>query len=203
MAPTPPSPRPSGRSVWLPVLLGTLFLVTAIPTAIGIGVWSCLRTGSDSRALRTAAIKASGVPWQRQVEFSAGPILLGLARFGLSFAPLDPDGRLAIQAIRGAEVAVFQSPGGRDVTANPAVLNAVDDVMTRRGWDRMVGVRQEGNTVAVYVPKQDPGGDLVHACVLVINEDHLVVVSGRTDLRPLMELVERHRDRHGPLVALH
>ncbi len=185
----PPPPGQSWRWILLPLVL--LLLLAAIPMALAAGVWSCVRTGSDVTALRRAAIQASDSRWERQVEFRVGRLLFALGRFGLSFAPLDSDARTALRAVRSVEVTVFQAPD-RNHPNRAAILTSADQVMTRRGWERMVGVVDQENAVAVYVPKR-PRGQLLHACVLVVNEENLVVVSAETDWTAVAKLVERHR----------
>jgi hypothetical protein len=178
--------------------MGVLMLV---PLTLAVMVWSALHTGRDATALRLAAARASDVRWERTVEFSAGSWLFSLARFGLSFAPIDPDARLALRSVERAEVAVFEPKSGASTPLNrAAILTEADAVMTRRGWDRLVGVVDSEQTVAVYVPTRSGRDQQLDACILVVNPDNLVVVSARTDLDPLLELIGR-RDRRG-LLAL-
>jgi len=204
-----PPPLPSPRTVaprriapWIVGILGLVLLTAALPVLVALGVWSCIRVGGDARALRTAALRASGQRWDRQVEVSAGPMLLGLARLGIGFAPVERDARLALDAVRRAEVAVFKSRSGGGTDAGMPVLRAADATMTRRGWERLVGVVNDEATVAVYVPRGRSSDESLEACVLVLNDEHLVVVSARTELMPLLELAERHQRGHGPLFAL-
>ena len=68
--------------------------------------------------------------------------------------------------------------------------------MSRRGWDRLVGVVDSDQTVAVYVPARSGRELQLDACILVVNRENLIVVSGRTDLEPLLELLE-HQNRPG------
>lgn len=200
--PPPRATAPRRNSPWIVGILGVVLLTATLPMLVALGVWSCIRVGGDARALRITALRASGHHWDRQVEVSAGPVLLGLARLGIGFAPVQRDARLAFDAIRRAEVAVFKSRGGGATDAGTPVLLAADATMTRRGWERLVGVINDEATVAVYVPRGKRSGETLEACVLVLNDEHLVVVSARTELMPLLELAERHRTGEGPLFAL-
>lgn len=202
-SPLPP-PRPAAPrriSPWLVGILGLVLVTAALPVLVALGVWSCIRVGGDARALRSAALRASGQRWDRQVEVSAGPVLLGLARLGIGFAPVERDARLALDAIRRAEVAVFKSRHRGATDSGMPVLQAADTTMTRRGWERLVGVVNHDATVAVYVPRDNRSDEWLEACVLVLNDENLVIVSGRTELMPLLELAERHRAGTGPLFA--
>lgn len=198
------STAPPGRSWrWSLLPLVLLLLLAAVPLSLAAGVWNAVRTGSDVTALRRAAIQASDSQWERQVEFKVGRLLFTLGRFGLGFLPLDSDARLALRSVRSVEVAVFQAPNRRNDSNRAAILTSADQTMTRRGWERVVGVVDGENTVAVYVPNR-LRANLLHACVLVVNEENLVVVSAETDLDAVLKLVERHGgDFPGPRFVLH
>ena len=198
----PPVPPVSRRSrAWIWAALGFMGVLLLVPLTLAVMVWSALHTGRDATALRLAAARASDVRWERTVEFSAGSWLFSLARFGLSFAPIDPDARLALRSVKRAEVAVFEPKPGASAPLNrAAILTETDAVMTRRGWERLIGVVDSEQTVAVYVPSRIGRDQQLDACILVVSPDNLVVVSARTDLDPLLELIGR-RDRRG-LLAL-
>jgi len=189
--PTLPDSLPR-RPRWIIPVVAILMLSAAVPVALALGVWSCLRTGSDATALRHAAARASGLRWERQVEFSAGSLWFTLGRLGLGFAPLEPEALLALKSVRRAEVAVFQSVTPSGTADRAAMLTDADSVMTRRGWDRLVGVITDQELIAVYFLQRAGSGSTLDACVLVLNEENLVVVSAQTDLDPLLKLVERH-----------
>lgn len=190
---TPPVQPVARRSrAWIWVALGFMGVLLLVPLTLAVMVWSALHTGRDATALRLAAARASDVRWERTVEFSAGTWLFSLARFGLGFASIDQEARLALRSVERAEVAVFEPrPGSATPINRAAILTEADAVMTRRGWDRLVGVVDSDQTVAVYVPARSGGERQLDACILVVNQENLVVVSARTDLAPLLELLER------------
>lgn len=199
----PPVQPVSRRSwAWIWVALGFMGLLMLVPLTLAVMVWSALHTGRDATALRLAAARASDVRWERTVEFSAGHLLFSLARFGLGFAPIDRDARLALRSVQRAEVAVFEPrPGSATPLNRAAILTEADVVMTRRGWDRLVGVVDSDQTVAVYVPARG-GQEHLDACILVVNQENLIVVSARTDLAPLLELLERQNQNRPGWLAL-
>lgn len=193
MNPVPPVQPVSRRSwAWIWVALGFMGVLMLVPLTLAVVVWSALHTGRDATALRLAAARASDVRWERTVEFSAGSWLCSFARFGLGFAPIDREARLALRSVERAEVAVFEPRSGSSTPINrAAILTEADAVMSRRGWDRLVGVVDSDQTVAVYVPSRTGRELQLDACILVVNRENLIVVSGRTDLEPLLELLER------------
>ncbi|MGH7967363.1 MAG: hypothetical protein ACREIC_01410, partial [Limisphaerales bacterium] len=87
--------------------------------------------------------------------------------------------------------------------ARGVILDRADKAMTRRGWVRVVGVIQENQLVAVYLPRNGISSSRMKACVAVLDGRDLVVVSARGNLEPLMDIVEKHldHDAHGHLLA--
>ena len=165
-------------------VLGPFLLVGAL----ALSVLSYLRVGPDAAALRDSVAPTAAKGWHKQVEFGVGWFPLALARTGLRFAPLDPEARLALRAVRGADVAVYQRSSADRSPDRGALLLAADQAMTKRGWDRMVGVVDRDDLVAVYVPRKTSSPRDLRACVLVLEPRQLVVVSGRANLEPLLEL---------------
>jgi hypothetical protein len=51
--------------------------------------------------------------------------------------------------------------------------------MERRGWSRLVDVRQHGTHVRVYCRGGDEPGDTLDLCLAVLDDERLVVASTR------------------------
>jgi len=163
------------------------------------GLSGCFRVSSDVRALRDSVMKAAPVAhWEEQIEIGVGPITLNLARTGLAFVELEPEARTALKAVRGAEVGVYKRRGGgEERQLKPgAILRAADKAMTDRGWDRIVGVLNGRELVAIYAPREIRSPRNVKVCLVTVNERELVVASARSNLEPLMELACNHADWH-------
>ncbi len=184
----------SERFILRPVQwLGVLFVATLglpiILLACGLlTLASLLRLDGDARALSDSFLGSRDLQWQRRIEVNARWPVVSLARAGLGFAKLEPEARLALQSIRAGEVGVYHLEDRTRGGSSMSVLRKADEVMSGRGWERLVGVVEEGQTVAVYV-KRDAGstGDL-KVCFAVMARDQLVVGSARSDLEPLMKL---------------
>jgi hypothetical protein len=198
MNPTPIPPAPSRRRLWLVV---TVTLILAVPLFIALGVLSCLRLGSDAAALRQSVIRSAPKNWSRKVEFSLGRIPLALARSGLRFANLDAEARLALDALRGADVAVYQGAHDAAMADPPALLAATDSAMKPRGWERAVTVVQAKEFVVIYVPKDVRATDDLRVCLVVLDRDEMVVASVRGQVEPLLELIQE-RPEMARLTAL-
>ncbi len=156
---------------------------------IALAVYRTLTVGGDLRAARNVVVKDLNVGYASKVEVSAHPWLVGLVRFGLSFAPLEPEARLALKSVRGAEVGVYQLASSLDGAQRLTLFRQVDDRLAKRGWSRMVTVFDRDNLVLVYAPAGELDPDEVEAFVLVLDGRDLVMVSGSGNLAPIAELV--------------
>lgn len=174
--------RPPARLHWLWVLLITPVLLLALLAA---GVASCFRLGPDARAVRNELIKSTGVEWQPQIVINAGWLALGAVRTGLSCLRLDPAARAALQTVHSAGVGIYQLPAGTPPPNRAAMLASADSAMTARGWDRVVGVVDHRDLVAVYFPKKMSVHRL-KCCVLVFDGKEMVLVSAQGDPVPLV-----------------
>ena len=204
--PTPP-PLPSKPFRWGRFWLGAFAVVVVSPFvllgALALLVLSSLYVGSDVAALRRSVMPASASGWHKQVEVSVGWFPVMLAKAGLHFAPLDPEARIALRAAKSAEVVVYERPAHDQPLDQSALLLKADDTMKRRGWDRIVGVVDRDELVAIYTPTGLDSARHVKACVLVLNRENLVIVSAAADLRPLMELIHEHSDWPHQLHLVH
>jgi hypothetical protein len=73
-----------------------------------------------------------------------------------------------------------------------AVLARADEVMSERLCERVVGVIQDDELVAVYTPRRGVTANSIRTCVLVLNRNDLVVAGATAKLEPLVEVAQRH-----------
>jgi hypothetical protein len=179
----PPKTRPSARRLWLWCLLVTPLLLLGL---LGAGVASCFRLGADARAMRNGLIKSSGVDWRQQIALNTGWLTWSAVRAGLSWVRLNPAARAALQSIHGAGVGIYQLPTGTPPPNRAAMLVTADSAMTARGWERLVGVIDARDLVAVYIPKAVSARRL-KCCVLVFDGKQMVLVSAQGNLQPILE----------------
>lgn len=183
-SPAPAAKRPRTESRWLWALVVVILL---LPVLLVAGVASYFRPSSDTRALRNGLIESSGVEWQPQIVLNVGGLTLGAVRTGLSFAHLDPEARAALQTVRGVEVGIYQLSAGAQPPNRVAMLAAADTAMSARGWDRVVGVMDGGDLVAVYMPANITSARRMKCCVMVFDGREMVVVSARVNPEPLIQ----------------
>lgn len=187
----PPVISTRQRRLWLWFLLVPIALVAALILSlatVAMGVVRAFGLGSDSAALRDGLIKSRAASWSRQVEVGVGTLPVALARTALGFAPLEPEIRSALKAFHGGEVGVYQRQDTNGRLNQSKLLEAADATMIRRGWDRAVGVRNPGELVAVYVPRDVKSPRNLRVCVVVANQEQLIIVSARSNLEPILEL---------------
>src|SRR5438105_4625985 len=164
--------------------LGIAFVLALL----SVGLTGCFKVSSDVGALRDSVMKSAAAQWDEKIEIGVGPITLYLARAGLAFVDLDPEARTALHAVRGAEVGVYKLRAGHKELKRAVILSVADKAMARRGWDRIVGVMNQGEFVAIYVPHDARSTRNVRVCLLTLNGEEMVVASARSNLEPLMEM---------------
>lgn len=193
------------RKLRLGCILALCFCAAVVLGIVGIAAaaYRTLGLGSDARALRDAVRQNFTVDddWQTRVEVRAGPVICAVLRAVASAQVDEPDARLALRALRAAEVGVYDVDFGAEPDGG-RFLRRVTDAMQTRGWTRIVGVIDRSAIVAVFVPRRTRSERDVAACVLVRNAENLVIARVRADLVRLLTLVERHAgDFRGPRPA--
>jgi len=163
---------------------------------VSIGLTGCFKVSSDVGALRDSVMKASHAEREERIEIGVGPLTLSLARAGLAFVELEPEARTALDAVRSAEVGVYKLRSARQQLNQAAMLSAADKTMADRGWDRVVGVMNRRELVAIYVPAQVHSTRNVKVCLLTVDGQELVVASARSNLEPLMEMACNRANHH-------
>jgi len=188
-----PPPQSASVGKWLlRIFFGCFLLAVAAPLAVALAV---LHVSGDTRALRNAVIKGDDARWRKQIELNIGSIPFTAARLAMPFIEMPVEAKLAISAIRGVEFSVHELESSKPDAAR--ILKEADERMTKRGWDRVVMVRDGREAVAVYV---QPGTDSeLKVSVLVLEGKQMVAVTGHGRLEPLFELAMKKADDEGLL----
>jgi hypothetical protein len=191
-SPTSPTSRPF-RVVLICVIAALIF---SGPLLCGLGVASYFRLSSPTQALRRSVMEAVPGEWDKRIGVNVGGFTLALARFASHFFQMPPEPKAALDALRGADVGLYRlerPPSSRDYSA---VLKIADKSMLRRGWERIVGVAQRGQLVAVYMPRGLRADRRFNCCVVVLNDQDLIVASGRGNVEPLLDLARQQLPEH-------
>ena len=174
-----------------------LALVLCLPLLCAIGIVGYFRLSSPTQALRSSVMESVPGQWNKRFAVHVGGITTGLVRFGSDFFKLPPEPKAALAAIRGAEVGVYRLRNAPSVLDYSAMFAAADKSMKLRGWERIVGVAQGGQFVAVYMPRDLRTLKRMACCVVVLNDQDLVVASASGNLEPLLELATQRLQDHG------
>ena len=179
------------RPLW-PWVLGICLAPFVLVGAVAISV---LTLDRDAALLRRHVMTGTNAEWQTKIQLSVGWIALGVVRTGLGFVHNKEmvDAQLALKAVKGASVGIYERKTLPDATwSREALFADTDRAMVRRGWSRLVGVADKKDTVIVYGPSRYDSGDPIEICLAVVNGRELVVVSATVDAEGLAELVEKH-----------
>jgi len=168
-----------------------LALVMGLPLLCAIEITGYFRLSSATRALRSSVMESVPGQWDKRIAVHLGSLTLDLVRFGSRFFKLPPEPRAAIDSLHGAEVGVYRLHDAPATVNYYTILAAADKSMSRRGWERIVGVAEGRQFVAVYAPHGIRTVGRLACCVLVLHEQDLVVASVRGNPEPLLELVRR------------
>jgi len=179
---------------------GALLIVLSLALALGLGlalaVASVLQQSRDTRALRDCLLGKQKLAWRDRIVVNTGPVTFGAVRLVSSFIELPQEARVGVASLRGAEVGVFRG-GSVAPESRPAALAKADELMVKRGWTRVVGVQGRPETVMVYVREKGLGENNLVCCVVVWNENELVIVKVKSDPEPLLRLAaEKIRTEH-------
>ncbi len=176
--------RAGSLAVWLATILGAAcFLVLSA----AVGIWSMFHASGEVATLRQCLKSSTSVHSEKVIEMGVGPVILGIARTGLGFVELDPEVRAAIGGVRGASVGVYrlQQPGSAVDRAR--MMDAMEQAMNQRGWERTVGVLNEHECVLAYVPARISSPRNLRVCVLVMDGEQWVAASVRANPEPVIE----------------
>ena len=182
--------RPRGRRIWRWLLAGTALCLGGATLA----AYNLVTLPRDAAALRDELSASLTGSARTQVQVTAGPILLTLARMVISFFEgVPPEARIALGAVRNASVGVYQLAENVSPTERSQMFFAADEIMHDRGWTRVVGVKNPDSLVMVYLPEGEHGGSTERVCVAVCSDEHLIVVSGKVHMDRLMDLAVHQR----------
>ena len=182
---TQPSPRVQAAFVILGVIV--LFFMICV-----LGVVGMFQLSSETTILRKTMMSSVAGNWDKKIAIRVGSLTTALVRGGSRFFKMPPEPRAALEALHGAEVGVYNLREDPGYIERGALLTRADKAMAARGWERIVGVVQEHDLVAIYMPKKKASLHNLRCCVAVFSGRDLVVVSARGNLEPILELAQKH-----------
>jgi len=172
------------------MMIGLVFVVS-----VGAMIYASVRPGNDFRAVQNIVLDELPQKPNIRVSVRAPELLVSLARFGLSFVDdIDDEARQAIRAVHGGQVGVFQLPNPVPRAGKLQIMKRVDESMSQNEWTRVAAVVDRDQMVLVYAPEDLNNPGVVEVLTLVLNNNELVIVSVKGDLRPIYEIARSHLD---------
>jgi len=156
----------------------------------------CFRIGGEAGELRDVVLSSleGDVRLDKEIEFSAGAVTLGIARLAVRFAEdLPPEAHMGLKAVRRADVGVYALRGAAGVDRRLLMMRA-SEALAARGWRRTVTVLDGGDTVLVFTPEVLAPDEDMEVCVLVVDQADLVVAKARLAPEPLRVLLRHAMD---------
>ena len=170
------------------VLAITAIALLGLIIAAGVWVASLFLLPSEVAGLRDDLV--AGRAAHTQVQLSLGVVSTTLVRMVASHIPeARADVRAGLAAVHSVAVGVYQV---KALDVSDLRLAAADAAMARRGWTRMLCVRQRGQLVVAYTPATRGSARVVPVCLAVCKDDRVVVVSARLNTAGLAELAADH-----------
>src|SRR5688572_5558648 len=151
-----------------------------------IATTGCFRVSSDTQALRDVALKLQTAEAEEKIELGVGFFTVGLAKLGARFVELPPEVRGILGSVDGVECSVYELRGPASNFAE--VLSQADERMDERGLDRVVGLLEREQLIAVYVPRKMKSHRDMSISVMVLTKSELICASARGDLDSVMQL---------------
>ena len=146
----------------------------------------CFRVSSDTQALRDVALELSTAQAEEKIELGVGFFTVGLAKLGARFVEMPPEARSLLGSVDNVECSVYELRGGESNFAE--VLSQADEMMEKRGSDRVVGVLDSDQLIAVYMPRNVTSHRNMALSVMVLTRRELICTSASGDLESVLQL---------------
>lgn len=184
----PPVIRPHRRikTRYLVLLVAVLLVGLAARAVAGY-----FFLGSQTTALRKTVVAHAGGQYEKRFAVHLGWMTTGLIRYGTRLVDLPPEPRAALDTLHQVEVGVYRLAERQSPSEAARILADTDRTMSKRGWDRIVGVLHEENTVAIYAPHKGLSRSSIECAVMVLHDRDLIIASGSGNPLPLIELASK------------
>lgn len=165
--------------------------------------WMVGCLGREGRAMRACLTGMRGVEWAANVEVRVHPVMVRLARVVALHPRVPSEAREILAVVRNAEVGVYGLRRGKaGLGGLGRSLVDLDARMGRMGYDRWVGVVDEGRLVGVYGPRGATLSGDTRVCVGVIDDQQAVLVAATFDPEALVAFLDRRMEKGmGPMFS--
>ncbi len=91
---------------------------------------------------------------------------------------------------------VYKLTDANGIASAAEILADTDTTMNKRGWERVVGVVHDQQTVAIYVPHKGLSKSNLECALLVLHDRDLIIAAGSGNPMPLIELASKKIEQH-------
>ena len=191
-----------GKSKWRLIVWWTLGLMGASTLMLAVVAIDLLTLNRETATLREAVFAATGVRGKMQVQLDLGAGWMQAARWTVALIPQVPaEAKEALAAARRACVGVYKVPSNTRVLDGAGLLAHADAAMSAHGWSRAVTVTEKKQTVLIYTKDEANDGEVLRACIAVLDGTEMVVVSTEIAAEPLQRLIASRGGLRGMHVA--
>jgi len=149
----------------------------------------CLHSGELSGVRRDLELQMPGSSFEKDVELSFGPVLIGVARLVTAVIPDADEVRPFLRGMSRVQIGIYKTEiDSLPALRMPGQLQALLD----DGWETVVRVRE--NDEAVWVLYRPDGDKIREVFIVVLNEHELVLVKAKGRLEKLVEAALNERD---------
>lgn len=184
---------------WFLIIMAAALLV-AVVEAAGIFFLS-----KEAEKLQVAINADLDFGTSTKFQMSVGPGLLGIGRMAAHWVDDIPDEvHLALGAVKEASVGIYELDRSPTATERGNMMRITDERLGLKGWQRIVAVSEDRETVLIYTPMAAQDDDELRVCIAVCDGRDLVVISATASVESLAELASMHSDElrellHTPL----
>ena len=168
--------------------------ITAV--AVLLCTTGCFRVSSETRALRDVALEFGVDGAEEKIELGVGFFTVGLAKLGTRFVEMPAEARSILGSVKGVECSVYEIQSQKRDLAE--LLKRADEAMDQQGCERVVGVIDAEQLVAVYVPRRATSHRNLSMSVMVLTQRELVCATARGDLEPVVQMAFAKAQEHLP-----
>ena len=167
------------------------FIIMAAALAVAASIFF---PSKEARKLQVAINTHLEGPASTKIQFSVGPGLLGIGRMVAHWVDdIPPEVHHALGAVKEASVGIYELESDPSVVERSQLVRITDERLGLKGWQRIVAVSENRDTVLVYAPTDIGDEDEIQFCVAVCDGRDLVVVSATASVESLLKLTEMHR----------
>ena len=165
--------------------------VVALFLAAAIVLPGCLWAPLRAQIRLDLERQLPGASFDKEFEISLGPVSLAFARMVTRLVPDAHDASGYLKNVRKIEVAVYNAHQMPPVD-QVKMPERMQSMIEKDGWETAIRVREENEIVWVMYRTDDES--VKNVCVVVLNDDELVMVRAEGNLEQLVALALEQND---------